>query len=469
MRYTFKNTYLPASQLCLDPRNQRLFVNENDFLCNKDDDYSDPNLQTQIEDILKSKKEHQLDKLILSIKLKGFQPFSDIYVYPYNDNKFIVFEGNRRTTAIKYLLKSDDYDDLDDRVQESLDAVPVKVLVCDDEEEREEIIEEILSTIHLTPPQQWGALQQAFALHQKYVKLLNKEFFGSKAFRKDAGCIKELANGEGRVPKDVEPDLKVYQVYKLLRENDYIVDGNMYSIIKEVLNRPTLANDFFEFDNRTWQIPSSGLDKLFRMCLSDDRPVSEPKLVGVLQKCSKNKRFDLLHKLLEGEIDIVTAKKLVDQIVVKKGFSSDLEKIEKLFDNLTLKPDPDEGEKRVIEKIIFHVENLKKSIGYGFYEKKGKIEANDEFKTEIRGQEFFYQAHDLDGVLPTDRVLSLHVDDQEKYDLFVYDGEEQLNDADGEPFANPFVFRSPQNSKLAVYVTTNKSKDTGSYTLKCEW
>ena len=129
MRYTFKNTYLPASQLCLDPRNQRLFVNENDFLCNKDDDYSDPNLQTQIEDILKSKKEHQLDKLILSIKLKGFQPFSDIYVYPYNDNKFIVFEGNRRTTAIKHLWKSDDYDDLDDRVQESLDAVPVKVFV----------------------------------------------------------------------------------------------------------------------------------------------------------------------------------------------------------------------------------------------------------------------------------------------------------------------------------------------------
>ena len=140
------------------------------------------------------------------------------------------------------MLKSDDYDDLDDRVQESLDAVPVKVLVCDDEEEREEIIEEILSTIHLTSSAV-GALQQAFALHQKYVKLLNKEFFGSKAFRKDAGCIKELANGEGRF-QDVEPDLKVYQVYKLLRENDYIVDGNMYSIIKEVLNRPTLANDF---------------------------------------------------------------------------------------------------------------------------------------------------------------------------------------------------------------------------------
>ena len=74
MRYTFKNTYLPASQLCLDPRNQRLFVNENDFLCNKDDDYSDPNLKL-IEYILKSKKEHQLDKLILSIKLKDFSLF----------------------------------------------------------------------------------------------------------------------------------------------------------------------------------------------------------------------------------------------------------------------------------------------------------------------------------------------------------------------------------------------------------
>ena len=70
------------------------------------------------------------------------------------------------------------------------------------------------------------------------------------------------------------------------------------------------------------------------------------------KKCSKNKRFDLLHKLLEGEIDIVTAKKLVDQIVVKKGFSTDLEKIEKLFD-ISLLNLIDEGEKELLRKLFF--------------------------------------------------------------------------------------------------------------------
>ena len=100
----------------------------------------------------------------------GCNPNEDI-------NATIDAQENVIVGDVVYTLTDDDYDDLDDRVQESLDAVPVKVLVCDDEEEREEIIEEILSTIHLTPPQQWGALQQAFALHQKYVKLLNKEFF----------------------------------------------------------------------------------------------------------------------------------------------------------------------------------------------------------------------------------------------------------------------------------------------------
>ena len=469
MRYTFRNTYLSPSQLFLDPRNQRLFVDENDFLCSQKEDYSNPILQGKIEEILKTKKEHQLDKLILSIKLKGFQPFSDIYVYPYVGNKFIVFEGNRRTTAIKHLLKADQYDDLDERVQESLDVVPVKVLECDNNDEREEIIEEILSTIHLTPPQQWGALQQAFALHQKYTKLLAKEFFGSKIFRKDAGCIKQLADGEGRVSKDVEPDLKVYQVYKLLRENDYIVDGNMYSIIKEVLGRPKLANDFFEFDNRTWQIPSSGLDKLFRMCLCDDRPVTDPKLVGVLQKCTKNKRFDILQKLLDRDIDIKTAKKEVDRISGSVEYYSDLDKIEKLFARLKFKCDPSEGERRIIETIFKHVENLKKSIGYGFYEKKGKIEANEGLMTEIRGQDFFYEAHDLKSILPKDQIISLKVEDDSKYDIFVFDGDEQIYDAEGELFANPFVFRSPAEGELSVYITTNKSRDTGEYILKCEW
>lgn len=89
--------------------------------------------------------------------------------------------------------------------------------------------------------------------------------------------------------------------------------------------------------------------------------------------------------------------------------------------------------------------------------------------TEIRGQDFFYEAHDLKSILPKDQIISLKVEDDSKYDIFVFDGDEKIYDAEGELFANPFVFRSPAEGELCVYITTNKSRDTGEYILKCEW
>ena len=166
-RNSFRNDNLKPSDLLLDPRNPRLFVDESDYLCDEDDDYAAPHLQRTLRQTLESKKEHKLDELILNIRSKGFQPFSDIYVYAYN-GKFLVFEGNRRTAAIKYLIENE-WDELDEEVKESLEEIPAKVVQYSNKQELVTIMDDILATTHLNPSLQWQPMQQAFSYYRKYM------------------------------------------------------------------------------------------------------------------------------------------------------------------------------------------------------------------------------------------------------------------------------------------------------------
>ncbi len=468
-RNSFRNDNLKPSDLLLDPRNPRLFVDESDYLCDEDDDYAAPHLQRTLRQTLESKKEHKLDELILNIRSKGFQPFSDIYVYPYN-GKFLVFEGNRRTAAIKYLIENE-WDELDEEVKESLEEIPAKVVQYSNKQELVTIMDDILATTHLNPSLQWQPMQQAFSYYRKYMSFLEDKFKSYTAFQRDSSCMKKLAGYLGRQEKDVIPEIKVYLLYKQLRDGNYTVDGNMYSIIKETLGKPTLLKEYFEYDAKEWEATSTGLERFYRLCLSKDRPVHDPKQVGVLQKCAKAKRFDLLEMLYNGETNIGDVKQTINSFTNDSSFLANLEKIEKTFNQLSYVPNPNETELRTIHKILQHAKGLRKSIGDGFHREEGLISKDEDNVVEIRGANFFYSSHDMSKILPEDEVITIRVENSTtvQFDAFVFDGEEQLYDAEGEPFSNPFVFKSPKDAKLSVYVTTTETKKTGFYKLTCEW
>jgi hypothetical protein len=90
--------------LLLDPNNPR-FADISDDVLNIDKSrYSEPTIQAVAYEKMTNPK---FDTITLanSIATVGFVPVDNIVVARINDTQFYVIEGNRRTTAIKYLLK----------------------------------------------------------------------------------------------------------------------------------------------------------------------------------------------------------------------------------------------------------------------------------------------------------------------------------------------------------------------------
>jgi hypothetical protein len=175
--------------------------------------------------------------------------------------------------------------------------------------------------------------------------------------------------------------------------------------------------------------------------------------------------------LYNGETNIGDVKQTINSFTNDSSFLANLEKIEKTFNQLSYVPNPNETELRTIHKILQHAKGLRKSIGDGFHREEGLISKDEDNIVEIRGANFFYSSHDMSKILPEDEVITIRVENSTtvQFDAFVFDGEEQLYDAEGEPFSNPFVFKSPKDAKLSVYVTTTETKKTGFYKLTCEW
>ena len=356
----FRNEWVSPEYLLLDPRNPRLFVDDSDYICGEGDDYSNEWIQEELILKLETEPQHKLDELKRSIRTRGFEPFSDIYVRPYGD-WYLVFEGNRRTASIKSLLRNEAAD-LDQGVLESLSSVPVKILECD-ESEMDDSIQRILTTLHLNSSLQWQPMQQAFQFYQMYLKQLQqKRGYNGDGFIKDNYYIKKLAQQLGYERKQVVPELQVYCLYKQLRDNEYTIDGTMYSMLKEVLAKRTLARDYFEFDFDDYLMSELGMEYLYETCLDPDRPISKPQQVATLNKCVTIGRTDLLDLLANHQTDHDLVKAEMQGSVQEAAFSKGLEKIERELSKLVLQS-PDAGETRVIKTILKHTENLSRLIG----------------------------------------------------------------------------------------------------------
>ncbi len=451
-------------------------MDDSEYLCGPHEDFNNDAIQKDLERMLHDPK-HKLDELIANIRTRGFQAFSDIYVYPYGE-KYLVIEGNRRTCAIKHLLE-EEYDELDEHVQESLEYIPAKVLEYESEEELQRVKDSILGTLHLNSSLQWQPMQQAFAYYQKYMELLTR-YRRNQEFKVNNRKINELASSYGLQKKEVLPELKVYVLYKTLRDNQYPVDGAMYSIIKEVIAKRKLCEEYFGFEHSTMEMTEDGMESLYQMCLSEHRPVSDPKKIAVLSKCYMQGRIDLLDDLLAGAISFQGLKDSLDAVIQANAFQRSLEKIKSEFDRIVFSPNPTHEERRIIEQILRHSENLRRSIdtsgGEGtqtsvnprsvLFTKKGRLTQDSEFLT-FEDSKYFIDSTEYPDSFPshTEVTVRVETDDAIELDVLVNkDGEE----IEGNSWDNPFVFSAEEECVYTFIVSTVDPEETGTYNLIVE-
>jgi hypothetical protein len=327
--HSLTNIKLRPYQLLLDPRNPRIVVDLED-----DDDLTDEQLAEdglQIEVFQKiNKHEYHIADLIRNIKQSGFISGTASLIVKKigNEDKYLVLEGNRRTTAVKHLL--DNQEDLNKECLATLQNLEAKEFryIENDEFTEEEIIDVILGKIHITGALSWGAMEKAHYIFKSYQreldKLQEKNFFIRDEYVRNVQDIYSFTKNE------VIRNIRIYRIYNQLRNVGYSVPADRFTLIDLCSASASLKVDYFEIDD-SLQLSESGIGRFYQLCLANDCQVTSPGLF---------KKFETIYKdgtpedVLEVEDNVASIDSILGRVKARKKNTKVLRRLEGILDTL---------------------------------------------------------------------------------------------------------------------------------------
>jgi len=275
--YVLKPLQVRPDQLLLDPTNPRIVldVDTNRRFTFRSSPH--PMFRNNILSVI-NKQAHHIAELIRGIRASGFIDKGDDMIVkriPRSD-KWLVIEGNRRTTAIKHLLN--DEKSLSPVVRATLVSLHVKEFVYKPSAEfsEEAVIDILLGTIHITGRLPWGALERAYYIHNSYLRELLKHTERLE-FEYNTACSKEVATFFNLSVKEVRKQLIVYKVYEQLRQNGYDVAPRHFSLIDMAVTDRNLSQKYFELDPVRFRFSKVGLSRFNKLCIREKKAVNNPK------------------------------------------------------------------------------------------------------------------------------------------------------------------------------------------------
>jgi len=194
-----------------------------------------------------------------SIATVGFVPVDNIVVAKLNEKQFYTIEGNRRVTAIKYLLKQHQLGltTLNELIIEKLKTIDV--LMVDDAENSIEFVGMIIQGIrNVSGIKEWEAFQKAQFINDMIEK------------GKQPG---EISRTIGMSVKEINRYYKTYSVmlqFKL--DEDYAGKWkpSFFSHFDEVLKKPALR-EFFAFNSDTFRFDNiENLKRFYEWLVPDE-------------------------------------------------------------------------------------------------------------------------------------------------------------------------------------------------------
>lgn len=207
-----KSKDIEPSRLLLDPRNLRLFEVGTDLADVSAKLLGQKPIQDKLFTTLLNYPLFDVKSLEISIAQNGFLRHEPLIVAPYDAEKFLVLEGNRRLTAIRDLFKQygTELKGLPSNVRQSLQTVPCFVIEGEmigasdvRLEEYHKIAEIYIGLRHLMGPKDWEPASR----YEFQARLLD-----------DGWTPAEVAARFGRRKYEVDRDLKAQRLYRDLRQ-----------------------------------------------------------------------------------------------------------------------------------------------------------------------------------------------------------------------------------------------------------
>jgi hypothetical protein len=312
-------------ELYLDPNNPR-FVGK-DITIAKDANPLDPKLQERIRAFIE--KTFDTNDLWDSISQVGFLTMDRMVVRKYENNKYIVIEGNRRLAAIKTLLAAEEQKEImiPDNIKKTVTDLEVLLLDLGEEDYREATW--FLQGIrHISGIKDWGPYQQAELVH-----ILMQE--QNLSFT-DAG----KAVGAGR--KKTGQMLRAYKGLKQMEVDSIYgekASPELFSHFEQAWAKTSLRN-WLDWDENILEYKNKNTFHLFCKWITEDNPETKQskltaqevrdKLSAVIGSDESRKKFINDELKLEAAFGIA--------IFEKEGFTNWHQAIKNAIDQVNKIP-----------------------------------------------------------------------------------------------------------------------------------
>ena len=274
MNYRLVEREVSPEDMMLDPNNPRL----------RKDDFKTQVVDSAVicSDIVQNSllkrictEEHAVEPLMISIKNQGFIQLDAMLAKKLNGtSKFLIVEGNRRTAAIKNLLRTPQR--LTANCRASLQKIPLKEIICSNKNDEQEVIDSIVALRHISGPKDWQPMQRAYAVFSSYARQYSQRYRSSSLAYSDR-VMREVSFMLAQKVAKVREEVYIFFIFTELQNAGYAVRSDHYSLIQLMVSKPRLASEYFDYHRQGFRISSMGLEKFNELCIDEQCPIKNPK------------------------------------------------------------------------------------------------------------------------------------------------------------------------------------------------
>jgi len=265
----FKEVEISVEDLLLDPNNPRFSKNVVDIT---DEEHleDEDNQKKAFDNMIAGNFE--IKELADSIKEKGFLSVDKIFIRKIN-KKYLVIEGNRRITALKFLLEKHKSGMKNYQLSENVIASFKKINCVDLTGEDENMINLILGLRHHGSIKEWGLLPSSFHLFQRYmIELVRRDGGNEKdhnQFIYDSKINNIVADLFSIKESVVRNKIKSYRLLLQLQDNGYNVGDRKFSMIDETIKKSKIR-EFFGYNEESSIFTEEGCELFAKLCIGVD-------------------------------------------------------------------------------------------------------------------------------------------------------------------------------------------------------
>ena len=361
--YSLKDARLSPNNLLLDPHNPRLLTDFSDMREVAEKHLHDPKLQDKIEKRL-ARSEHKLPDLMEKIAAQGFMEMGvPIYVKELAKGRsYLVLEGNRRTTAIKQLLREPQ--NLGKHARKTLEAIPVKVLDVAAHANPDTVITAFLAELHINGTLDWGPLEKANFAYRDYCRRAGHGPLDTEeAYDPDAAAA--TAEVFHYKATEMKKAVMIAKVWIQLKRLDCPIKPTHFSLLDMCVKDTAVRESYLELDPVSLSLEDLGVEKIADLIIGSKRRkpvVSNPTMFRQFKTIAKEGTPADIARAVDP--DGPDLEKIYHRVRRAKKQNEGLERLENILDLMdrikVRKLAGTTAERSVIKKIFERAEKLKR-------------------------------------------------------------------------------------------------------------